>query len=870
MIGTTLGHYRIEAELGRGGMGEVYLAHDTHLNRNVALKLLPATAADHERLQRFQREAQAVAALNHPNVVTIFSVEESSGLHFLTMELVEGRPLSAAIPAGGMDVEQLLAIAIPLVDAVAAAHQRGVVHRDLKPGNVMLTGDRRVKVLDFGLAKLRAGDGADPAISLISTAQMPGHSIVGTPSYMSPEQAEGKPVDERTDIFSLGVILYELATGNRPFTGSTAVSVMSSIIKDTPPSLSETKPGVPAELERIIRRCLAKDPLRRYQSAYDLRNDLEEFQQQIVSGAVRSGRPARRTGGLPWIAAAIAIAVVIAGAYLLSTRRRQGSTGAVHATFSQLTSQPGVEWFPSLSSDGKWVIYSGEHSGNREIYLQSVTGQTAINLTNDPADDDQPVFSPDGERIAFRSSRDGGGIFVMGRTGEAVRKVSKIGFNPSWSPDGTKLVVGSYKMELNPQNSEGKSELFVVDVNGGTPRRISEGDAVQPSWSPHNLRIAYAMRLEAARRTAIMTIPVGGGLATAVTTDSVTDWSPVWSADGKYLYFSSDRSGSMNLWRIPMDEQSGKAAGAPGPITTPAPFLAHPTVSADGRLVAYSSTLMTQNVQKLLFDPDAIEVRSEPFNVTTGSRNWSSPDPSPDGSTVVFYSRIQPEGDLYLARSDGTGFRQVTADPPIDRMPRWSPDGQWIAFFSDRSGKLQVWKVRADGSELLQLTDSTAEMGVPVWSADGQRIIATTVAGAGSTAYIFDPGRPWKAQTPEVVRPIRPGIPLMANDWSRDGKFITGQADYMPGVYVYSLATHAFMQLTDFGEWPVCLPDNRHILFVAGGKAFYVVDKDTKAVRKVFSVVRDVIGPARLTRDGRQAYYSRRVTEGDVWLAKLQ
>ena len=288
MIGKTLGHYEITRLLGKGGMGEVYLARDAKLGREVALKVLPAElATDPERRERFHREAQSVAALKHPNIVMIHSVEEIDGLLFFTMELVEGRALSELLPSNGFSLEQAFGLAIPIADAIAEAHSKNITHRDLKPANIMVDDAGRPKVLDFGLAKLllpeSEADGATMAVSHTETQE---GRILGTAAYMSPEQAEGKPIDHRSDIFSMGIILYEMVTGERPFQGETNISTVSSILKDTPSSVTDLKPSLPRHLARIIHRCLAKDPERRYQSMKEVRNELEELKREVDSGEI--------------------------------------------------------------------------------------------------------------------------------------------------------------------------------------------------------------------------------------------------------------------------------------------------------------------------------------------------------------------------------------------------------------------------------------------------------------------------------------------------------------------------------------------------------------------------------------------------------
>jgi TolB protein len=498
-----------------------------------------------------------------------------------------------------------------------------------------------------------------------------------------------------------------------------------------------------------------------------------------------------------------------------------------------------------------------------------------VNLTKDsPADDDMPAFSPDGERIAFRSSREGGGIFVMGRTGEAVRRVTRVGFNPSWSPDGTELAFTTTSMDINPQNSEGTGELWVVGAAGGEPRRIFEGDAIQPTWSPHHRRIAFARRLGNGVRTDIWTIPPTGGEPVALTNDAPVDWNPIWAPDGKSLYFVSDRSGTMNLWRLAIDEESGKARGEPVPIVTPSPFLAHPAISADGAHLAYSSVLRTTNIQRLAFDPVTMTPAGDAVWVTTGSRLWSSPDPSPDGQLVTMYTRVEPEGDLYVIRPDGTGLRQLTSDPAFDRVPHWSPDGQWISCFSNRSGKLQIWKIRPDGSDLRQVTDYEEDAPFSAWSPDSSRIASSGFGGQRLQAFVVNVNRPWTEQRVELLPPI-PGsrYPFTPNAWSPNAERLigfTGPTAPSLGVMMYTFKTQSYERLTNFGEWPVWLPDSRRVLMGDGGKQFWLLDTQTKQTKAIYSGGRDVLGPPRLTADGRTAYYSRRVTEADIHLMTLR
>jgi serine/threonine protein kinase len=391
--GTRLGPYEIVAAIGAigaGGMGEVYRAHDSRLGRLVALKLLPTSAAgDPDRRERFEREARAVAALNHPDIVTIHSVEHLDGHFFLTMELVEGRSLAETLPPNGLPLGALLAIAIPVCDAVAAAHQKGITHRDLKPANIMIgEGDQqgRVKVLDFGLAKLAERPASGETLTALAPDTGEGR-ILGTVAYMSPEQAEGRVVDARSDLFSLGVILYEMATGRRPFSGDTSLSTLASIVRDTPRSITEINPALPRDLGRIVRRALVKDVTRRYQTAADLRNDLEELRTSLESGELAApppsvAPPARRPWMIPAATAGV-VALGLLGAAALWWRPTRPAPPPVFSA-TPFTSFPGSEVSPTFSPDGRQIAFQWRQPPARpDVYVQLTTGGSPLRLTRD-------------------------------------------------------------------------------------------------------------------------------------------------------------------------------------------------------------------------------------------------------------------------------------------------------------------------------------------------------------------------------------------------------------------------------------------------------------------------------------------------------
>ena len=885
--GQMLGHFRLGEKIGQGGMGEVFEAEDTRLKRSVAIKILPsAMAADHERLDRFQREAQVVAALNHPNIVTIFSVEEAEGLSFIAMEKIEGQTLDRLVPREGLPLGRLFDIAVPLADAVNAAHEKGVTHRDLKPGNVMVSAEGRVKVLDFGLAKLRHEIAATEETSLPTQDVTEDGIVLGTVPYMSPEQVQGKPVEPRSDIFSLGIMLYEMCTGRRPFSGETSAHVISAILRDTPDSVTDLNREMPRHLARIIRRCLQKDPRRRYQTALDLRNELEELQREIASGEVQpvsvSMAPVRGVAPRRWwplVVLVPALVVVVSLVVMFWPRAPVDTPSTLETSFAQLTQQPGQELRPTLSPDGKFVAYMSKASGNWDILLQRIGGRNPINLTEGSTEDDgSPKFSPDGERIAFRSERQGGGIFVMGATGESARRVTEGGFDPAWSPDGTRIVHATEGTAQNPYARNTVSQLWVTEVATGETELLYAGDAVQPDWSPGGHRIAYwGLQGDSGQRD-LWTVNADGTDPVPVTDDADLDWNPVWSPDGSWLYFSSDRGGSLNLWRIPIDEMTGQALGAPEPVTTPSLWSGELSFSREGDMLAFTALDHRQRIQKVAIDPATGAVRGAPEDVTRGTALVGTASVSPDGEWLAYRSLGRQE-DIFVVRADGTEVRQLTNDPHKDRSPQWSPDGSRIVFYSDRGGRYEFWTIRPDGSGLEQMTETTGRaLWYPIYSPDGRRIAGHNEAGT----RIFEITGALPVRESTSLPPLGADRFFSSWSWSPDGTRIAGSAVarnafYPAGTIVYTLASGEYETVSNVGQgidggWggqPVWFPDGRRMV-VGHGRDLYLIESGGESGVLLAAAPEETLATVGVSRDGVTLFFERSTSEADIWLVTLE
>jgi len=877
--GSKLGPYEILAPLGAGGMGEVYRARDTKLDRDVAVKVLPERLGeDPGALARFEREAKTVAALSHPNLLGIYDFGRHEGVTYAVTELLSGETLREKLAAAAIPQRKAIEYALQIARGLAAAHESGIVHRDLKPENVFVTNDGRVKILDFGLAK--AGPAEGPGTDAFTVGATEPGTVMGTVGYMSPEQVRGRPADHRSDIFSFGAILYEMLSGRRAFKGDSAVETMNAILTKDLAEPAEIGGGLPPLLDRIVRHCLEKNPEERFQSARDVAFDLETVS-GTTSGTTRqliAPAPSKLRFLLP--AAAVAAAAFVGLGYLAGRKegvpRPASEAAPTPVSFSQQTDQQGVESFPALSPDGKTLVFVSRASGNEDLYLQRIGGRNPLNLTKDSPDDDtQPAFSPDGSSIAFRSDRAGGGIFLMGAMGESVRRVTESGFHPAWSPDG-KEIAFTTEATLHPMGRGGSAELRAVEVASGRVRLLFRGDGVQPSWSPHGDRIAYWAVPPGSGQRDLWTISAGGvreGTAPVpVTNDAAVDWNPVWSADGKFLYFGSDRGGSFNLWRIAIDEKTGQPAGAPTPLTTPALWAGQFTVSRDGRQIAYLASTELAALEKLDFDPSTGRVAGQLAPLLRVSFGIMSPALSPDGQWIVFRSSGRQE-DLALVRSDGTGLRQLTDDAHRDRGPSWSPDGRQIAFYSNRGGRYQIWTIHPDGSGLTSVSNPAPDgYWFPFWSPDGKRLAFPD----GKQSYLLD------VETDAARRIVKPLAPFPepaswfhVTSWSPDGKLLAGHTAQKGGIRpnglaFYTVETGRYERLTDAGNKPLWLPDGRRLLY-HDKRQLLVLDVATRESRVVLpaSPNGEIIDFA-LSADGRSIHLVRSDSEGDVWALSFQ
>jgi Tol biopolymer transport system component len=801
---------------------------------------------------------------------------EMAGTYFIAAEYVEGQTLRQLIERGPHRAKDTIDICSQVADALDAAHSAGLVHRDIKPENVIVRPDGYVKVLDFGLVKL-----AERGLQSDPHRTNPG-TVLGTVAYMSPEQASGLDVDHRSDLFSLGVLMYETLTGLAPFKGGSTASILDAIMYHQPAPIVRVSEGANPEMERIINRALEKDRELRFQTASDLRAELRRLERELDSAPIKTGLTSPRPKKIKQSATSITGPVVIAAAAILTLAALSlvwllGGTKTVEpspwlgARSTQVTDFPREESFPSLSPDGNTIVYARRSGSDWDIFTQRVGGYNPQNMTESfSGDDTQPAFSPDGAYIAFRSERDGGGVFVMGASGESVRRLSDRGpaYHPAWSPKSQEVIYTEESIKDPRERRVMPRRLWAVNIKTLEKRLITTQDAAQPQWSPNGHRLAYWASDESSQRD-IWTMSPTGDSAVRVTNDAATDWNPVWSPDGKHLYFVSDRSGGMLLWRVAIDERTGRALSEPELVPTPSAFSQHISISRDGRRLAFANVNLKRNLYRVEIDPRREKVIGQPVAQTSWSRQGIDLDLSPDGERLVYTTVAGTQEDLALLNSDGSGEpRWLTDDEYKDRGPRWSPDGKRIAFYSTRSGSFEIWLINADGTGLRRLTEAGNDKAYnPVWSPDGKRLSFTNVKGE---TWIIEVDKPWREQTPQMLIPKRePPLQFWPVAWSSDGRRLLGGSNLdRPSLVpaVYSFETGGVEKISDYGGVSMSWwQDDRRVLFIVDG-AIFIIDTATKKARPFFTEAPNSIVKFRLSRDNRWLYYILESAEADIWM----
>lgn len=736
--GTRLGPYEILSALGAGGMGEVYRARDTRLNRDVALKVLPAAfTADADRVARFEREAQLLASLNHPHIGSIYGLEDADGVPALVLELVEGDTLDDRVRRGPLRLAEALGIAQQIADALDAAHAAGIIHRDLKPSNIKITSDGVVKVLDFGLAKALAAEGSVPDLSksptMTADATIPG-AILGTAAYMSPEQARGLPLDKRTDVWAFGCVLFEMLSGSSVFGRGTLTDTLAAVV-GAEPKWQSLPADTPADIRRMLRRCLQKDARRRLHDIADARIEIDD---------ARAGPDVPAPVETPrqwWRLALAALSLVAAVLVVLwVARERSGrptASSPPDTRVTRLTDLPGLEESPAISPDGRSVAFTAGVGGKRQIFVRLIAGGAPLRITSDAVDHECPRWSPDSSSILYFSPA------ASGTVQGSISEVPALGGVP-------RRVVNSVGCaDVSP--TDGRLVLFRLAKEGiqlGTaPPDASRFDVVAefapgtyylyPRWSPDGRWIAF-QRGDSVRFD-IFVAPATGGQPRRLTHDNNMMSGFGWLPDSSGIVYSSSRGGTMpylptlGLWQVTLGDGSVRR------VTSGETSYVSPDISRSGSVLVSRMKLQT-DIWKFPVDGLPSENVRRGVRVTRQTGQVLTPTASPGDKEVAFLSDSGGRANLWVVDTQSGGLRQLTdeRDPNVAvGVPLWSPDGQTIAFVSSRGNKgltFGIWLMDSDGSNLRNV----ANPGLgPAWSPDGRWLYYSTWSGVAATDVVL-------------------------------------------------------------------------------------------------------------------------------------
>ena len=904
--GSQIGRYRLLEKIGAGGMGDVFRAEDTTLGRVVAMKILPKElAATPDRIARFEIEARAVAQLSHPNLVALFDVGHIGGggkgndIPYLVYEFVDGETLEQRLLRGPVAPRTAARWVKEAASGLASAHDAGILHRDIKPANLILSKDGRLRILDFGLAKIEE-TGGKPLTGLTGVGL-----VVGTAQYMSPEQAMGQTVDNRSDIFSLGLVFYEMLAGKKPFAGESAIDTMHAIIRTDHPPLDPKV--VPGALVEIAEMALKKRPEARLSSMQDFEAALDKALREMDTDEVLATRSRPRAEGpatpatairaasnmdttaLPvarrwprrgrWLAgvASLAVAATVLVVAVRGTKRRAPSIVLPSRAPVQLTTSTTLDVYPSFSPDGNSMVYSSDRGGGLEIYRKPLTtGSAEIPLTSDGQQNIQAAWAPSGEVIAYHSKQRGG-VWLIPALGGVPKELTTFGSRPTWSPDSKWICFqGDTAFDLSAAafGALPPSALWLVPAAGGEPRRLTEpgmpaGGHGSPSWSPDGKRIAFSSY---DRRVAeIWTVSAAGGDAVRVAYGPGMRYDPVYARDGKSLYYcATTPSYSYVLSRVAITS-SGKPDGeaqeiinlGPGPITQLA-------LTSDGKKLAYAGLTVSSNLWSLPVSPKTGEPTGPAVPLTKEIGRNTRPAFSPDGSKIAFTKwRTGTKQDIYVMDADGRNATQRTTSPEDEDFATWLP-GERLGFMTRRTGHQTFFLQDLATSREELLLDAGPQVDFFRLSPDGKRIVFNSTRAGTLNLWAMDVG----GKEPRQLTFDKELLGFAT--WSPDSKWLAVEMRRGEDIHMGVLpsAGGSVEQLTsEPGQsWPYSFsPDGDKIAFSALRKNLWNVwwvsraDRSQKQLTRVDKLNAYVRYPAWSPK-GDQIVYEYAEVLGNIWI----